>query len=88
MVSWSKEMKEAMIRDEIKTVIDNLPESCLFAVRDFLLFEESRYRNSDANENKDFNTETIEAMNNALLGQNLYGPFKTAKEAVTAMLED
>jgi len=81
-------MKETAMRDELKTVIDSLPETCLFAVREFLLFEESRHRNSDSNENEYFNTETIEAMNDALLGQNLHGPFKTAKDAVAAMLEE
>jgi len=32
--------------------------------------------------------ETIEAMEDARLDRNLYGPYKTAGEAVAAMLED
>ena len=72
------------LRDEIKTVIDILPENCLLTVLDFLLFEHSRH----GQPNRRFDEETIEAMNDVLLERNLHGPYKTAKEAVAAMLED
>jgi DNA-damage-inducible protein J len=34
------------------------------------------------------NAQTAEAMEDVRFNRNLYGPYKTAKEAVTAMLED
>ena len=42
---------------------------------------------SDLQERR-FNEETIEAMNDVLLGRNLHGPYKSAKEAVAAMMAD
>ena len=72
------------LRDEIKTVIDILPENCLSTVLDFMLFEHSRH----VQPNRRFDEETIEAMNDVLLERNLHGPYKTAKEAVATMLED
>jgi DNA-damage-inducible protein J len=37
---------------------------------------------------KTLNGETLEAMEDVRLNRNLYGPYKTAKEAVAAMLKD
>lgn len=35
-----------------------------------------------------YNSETLEAMDDARLGRNLHGPYKTVKEAMNAMAED
>jgi DNA-damage-inducible protein J len=37
---------------------------------------------------RSLNAETIEAMEDVRLNRNLYGPYRTAKEAVAAMMED
>ncbi|MDR1787138.1 MAG: hypothetical protein LBR16_01590 [Treponema sp.] len=39
-------------------------------------------------ETEHFNAETIAAMEDVLAGRDIYGPYKTAKEAVAAMLAD
>lgn len=50
-------------------------------------FEDIDRRISEKNKNT-FNKETLEAIEDARLQRNLYGSYKTAEEAIKAMLEE
>jgi DNA-damage-inducible protein J len=79
------------IDDETKTAADALFASLGLdlstAVRIFLMAS-LRANGLPFPVRKTLNPETLEAMEDVRRNRNLYGPYKTAKEAVAAMLED
>ncbi|MDR0554822.1 MAG: type II toxin-antitoxin system RelB/DinJ family antitoxin [Treponema sp.] len=79
------------IDDETKTAADALFASLGLdlstAVRMFLMAS-LRANGLPFPVRKTLNPETLEAMEDVRLNRNLYGPYKTAGEAVAAMLED
>ncbi|MDR2471429.1 MAG: type II toxin-antitoxin system RelB/DinJ family antitoxin [Treponema sp.] len=79
------------IDDETKIAVDELFSSLGLdlstAVRMFLAAS-LRTKGLPFPVNRALNTETIEAMEDVRLNRNLHGPYKTAKEAVAAMIEE
>ncbi|MBR1485762.1 MAG: hypothetical protein IJ597_00720 [Synergistaceae bacterium] len=49
---------------------------------------EIRVNNEELKSSDIYRTDTLEAFEDARLHRNLYGPYKTAEEAVAAMLEN
>jgi hypothetical protein len=67
--------------------LQTLDEEKINEALDFIRFLKSKMTRFDPN-NPPMDAETRKALEDARQGRNLYGPYKSAKEAVAAMLED
>jgi len=81
---------EENIKAEADTLFATLGLDTSTAVKMFIMaaIEKKGLPFSTKTKNKQPNAETLEAMEDARLNRNLYGPFSTVDEAMKFMLED
>jgi hypothetical protein len=66
--------------------LESFDQPLLDEVLDFIGYLKARSVRADAGDNPLMDGETWAVLEDARLGRNLYGPYKTAEDAVAAML--